>query len=267
MIERFPILGNPAINTTLVSIRSIASIVFDNIPLLFAMGVAYGMSKKDKGIAVFSSVIGYLVMLIAMNVWLNVTGNLADPDIMSQVGQIQVLGIQTLNINALGGIIAGSSPPGRRIVFTTFSSRWPSPFSPEKNPCPSSVSESWRFGRHHPLGMAVPSRGAHQTVRDLPLPRRTILHGSRRAGFYTVRSAPSVELSLPVHRSRRLLRDQRRNLCGRCAGTDGDSLQPWSVQRVLGSDAQPHPLHGSAADALHHVRIPRHRPSHVQNLL
>lgn len=107
MIERFPILGNPAINTTLVSIRSIASIVFDNIPLLFAMGVAYGMSKKDKGIAVFSSVIGYLVMLIAMNVWLNVTGNLADPDIMSQVGQIQVLGIQTLNINALGGIIAG----------------------------------------------------------------------------------------------------------------------------------------------------------------
>lgn len=86
MIERFPILGNPAINTTLVSIRSIASIVFDNIPLLFAMGVAYGMSKKDKGIAVFSSVIGYLVMLIAMNVWLNVTGNLADPDVMSQVG-------------------------------------------------------------------------------------------------------------------------------------------------------------------------------------
>ena len=107
MIERFPVLGNPVINTTLVSIRSIASIVFDNIPLLFAMGVAYGMSKRDKGIAVFSSVIGYLVMLIAMNVWLQTTGNLADPDTMSQVGQIQVLGIQTLNINALGGIIAG----------------------------------------------------------------------------------------------------------------------------------------------------------------
>ena len=66
MIERFPVLGNPVINTTLVSIRSIASIVFDNIPLLFAMGVAYGMSKRDKGIAVFSSVIGYLVMMIGV---------------------------------------------------------------------------------------------------------------------------------------------------------------------------------------------------------
>ena len=107
MISRFPFLGNPIINTTLVSIRTIASSVFDNIPLLFAMGVAYGMSKKDKGIAAFASVVGYLVMLISMNVWLKVTGNLADPSVMSQVGQIQVLGIQTLNINALGGIVAG----------------------------------------------------------------------------------------------------------------------------------------------------------------
>lgn len=107
MIARFPMLGNPVINTTLVSIRTIASIIFDNIPLLFAMGVAYGMSKRDKGIATFASVIGYLVMLISMNVWLKVTGNLADPEVMSQVGQIQILGIQTLNINALGGIAAG----------------------------------------------------------------------------------------------------------------------------------------------------------------
>lgn len=107
MIARFPFLGTPVVNTILVSIRTIASIIFDNIPLLFAMGVAYGMSKKDKGIATFASVIGYLVMLIAMNVWLKVTGNLADPEMMSQVGQIQILGIQTLNINALGGIVAG----------------------------------------------------------------------------------------------------------------------------------------------------------------
>ena len=46
MIARFPVLGNPVINTTLVSIRTIASIIFDNIPLLFAMGVAYGMRDR-----------------------------------------------------------------------------------------------------------------------------------------------------------------------------------------------------------------------------
>lgn len=107
MIERFPFLGNEAVNTTLVSIRTIASIVFDNIPLLFAMGVAYGMSKKDKGISVFAATTGYLALIIAMNVWLTVTGKMVDPEVMTQHGQISVLGIQTMNISAAGGIITG----------------------------------------------------------------------------------------------------------------------------------------------------------------
>ena len=77
MIARFPFLGNSIVNNTLVSLRTIASVIFNNIPLLFAMGVAYGMSKKDKGIAAFTSVIGYLVLLTTMNVYLKVTGKLA----------------------------------------------------------------------------------------------------------------------------------------------------------------------------------------------
>lgn len=107
MIERFSFLGNENVNAILVSIRTIASVIFDNIPLLFAMGVAYGMSKKDKGIAVFASVTGYLTLIITMNVWLTLTGKMADPEVMTQVGQINVLGIQTMNISAAGGIITG----------------------------------------------------------------------------------------------------------------------------------------------------------------
>lgn len=107
MIERFPFLGYEVVNTILISIRTIASAVFDNIPLLFAMGVAYGMSKKDKGISVFAATTGYLTLIIAMHVWLTVTGKMADPEIMTQFGQIEVLGIQTMNINAAGGIITG----------------------------------------------------------------------------------------------------------------------------------------------------------------
>lgn len=107
MIARFPFLGNTVLNTILVNLRTIAGAVFDNIPLMFAMGVAYGMSKKDKGISVFASVIGYIILIITMNAWLVVTGKLADPAVMSQYGQIKVLGIQTMNINALGGIITG----------------------------------------------------------------------------------------------------------------------------------------------------------------
>lgn len=106
MIARFPFLGNETVNALLVSIRSIAGVIFDNIPLLFAMGVAYGMSQRDKGIAVFASVVGYLSLIITMNIWLVLTGKLADPAIMGQVGQIKVLGIQTLNISA-AGIITG----------------------------------------------------------------------------------------------------------------------------------------------------------------
>jgi maltose/glucose PTS system EIICB component len=107
MIDRFPFLGNEGVNTALISIRTIASIIFNNIPLLFAMGVAYGMSKKDKGISVFAATTGYLTLIVAMNVWLTVTGNMADPEVMTQYGQIDVLGIQTMNISAAGGIITG----------------------------------------------------------------------------------------------------------------------------------------------------------------
>ena len=74
MIARFPFLWNPVVNTILVNLRTIAGAVFDNIPLMFAMGVAYGMSKKDKGISVFASVIGYIILIISMNVWLVVSG-------------------------------------------------------------------------------------------------------------------------------------------------------------------------------------------------
>lgn len=107
MVERIPILGNPTLKLILISLRSIASAIFSNIPVLFAMGVAYGMSKKEKGIAVFSSIISYLILIATINVWLKATGNLAPADKMAQMGQGIVLGIQTLRLEVLGGIISG----------------------------------------------------------------------------------------------------------------------------------------------------------------
>lgn len=106
MIEKLPFLGNDIFKAILSSLGLISSVVFNNIPLLFAMGVAYGMSKKEKGIAVFASVVAYLTLLIAMHVHLKLAGTLAK-DELALVGQGMVLGIQTLKIEALGGIIAG----------------------------------------------------------------------------------------------------------------------------------------------------------------
>lgn len=107
MVEQVTFLSNETLVMVLTSLKTISGVVFENIPLLFAMGVAYGMAKNEKGIAVFASVLGYLTLLIVMNVYLIVTGSLAEADMMAQVGQGMVLGIQTLKIDAAGGIIAG----------------------------------------------------------------------------------------------------------------------------------------------------------------
>lgn len=107
MMEKFPFLANEVFQTVISSLSSISGIIFNNIPVLFAMGVAYGVTKNEKGIAVFASVVSYLVLLITMNVYLKVTGTLADKETMAQVGQGVVLGVQTLKIEAMGGIISG----------------------------------------------------------------------------------------------------------------------------------------------------------------
>lgn len=107
MIDQFPFLGNETLQLFLSSIQQISSIIFSNIPILFAMGVAYGMSKNEKGISVFSSIVGYLTLIMTMHVYLSATGNLADPEVMNEVGQGMVLGIQTVQVDAAGGIIAG----------------------------------------------------------------------------------------------------------------------------------------------------------------
>lgn len=107
MIELIPFLGTPLVNKIFIGIRTVSDVIFGNLPILFAMGVAYGMSRKDKGIAVFSSVLAYLVLLIVMNVWLTNTGNLITEGNIAVGGQARVLGIQTVNVNVFGGIVAG----------------------------------------------------------------------------------------------------------------------------------------------------------------
>ena len=96
LVSKVPLLGNPAIKLFLTSVKDSMSIIFSNIPILFAMGVAYGVSRKEKGISVFSAVISYIVLLAGSNVYLKITGTL-----------IKVLGIQTVRMDVFGGIISG----------------------------------------------------------------------------------------------------------------------------------------------------------------
>lgn len=107
MIDKIPALSNATFQAAVSGLSSISSVIFNNIPLLFAMGVAYGLTEHEKGIGVFASVVSYMTLLMAMHVFLDVTGTLADSKVAAQVGQGAVLGIQTLRTEAMGGIISG----------------------------------------------------------------------------------------------------------------------------------------------------------------
>ena len=53
------------------------SIVFQNLPVIFAIGVAIGLSRSDKGTAGLAALLGFLIMNATMNGLLTITGTLA----------------------------------------------------------------------------------------------------------------------------------------------------------------------------------------------
>lgn len=80
------------------------SVVFDNLPLLFAMGVAIGMAKKEKEVAALSGAIGYLIMNTAIAALISAKGG---ADAMAENSTASILGITTLQMGVFGGIIVG----------------------------------------------------------------------------------------------------------------------------------------------------------------
>ena len=106
------ILGDGTLlHSLLVIMNSVGSAVFNNLPLIFAVGVAIGMAKKEKEVAALSAVIAFFVMNTAINAMLTVTGQiLANGEIAESVleGTItSVCGIQSLQMGVFGGIIVG----------------------------------------------------------------------------------------------------------------------------------------------------------------
>ena len=106
------ILGDGTIlHALLVIMNKVGSAVFDNLPLLFAVGVAIGMAKKEKEVSALSAVIAYFVMNISISSMLEINGKiLSDGSISKYVleGTIaSVCGINTLQMGVFGGIIVG----------------------------------------------------------------------------------------------------------------------------------------------------------------
>lgn len=115
MIETYglqAVLGEGTILHALLTIMSKAgSAIFDNLPLIFAVGVAIGMAKKEKEVAALAAMISFFVMHISVNAMLVLQGDiLADGTIAEHVldGTISsICGIQSLQMGVFGGIVVG----------------------------------------------------------------------------------------------------------------------------------------------------------------
>ena len=106
------ILGDGTLLNALLTIMSQAgNVIFDNLPLIFAVGVAIGMAKKEKEVAALAAMISFFVMHTTISAVLQVQDQiLEDGSIASSVlpGTIaEVCGIPTLQMGVFGGIIVG----------------------------------------------------------------------------------------------------------------------------------------------------------------
>lgn len=106
------ILGEGTILHALLIIMSkVGGIVFDNLPVIFAVGVAIGMAKKEKEVSALSAVIAYFVMNTAINAMLLINGQILDngeiADTVLEGTIASACGIQTLQMGVFGGVIVG----------------------------------------------------------------------------------------------------------------------------------------------------------------
>ena len=102
VVENIPIISNINIQLIADIMSSSGNIIFTNLPLIFAVGVAIGMSKGE-GVAALASIIGFLIMNVTIGKILYIT----QTDIIENIIYTNVLGIQTIQTGVFGGILIG----------------------------------------------------------------------------------------------------------------------------------------------------------------
>jgi len=121
------VFGNALANVGFVNdfislVNSLAGGLFGLLPILFCMSVAQGMSKEDKEVATFSSVIGFILFHTTIRFFLQANGITAETtsiDYLTSQGMSlleatqenaaydTVMGIFTYRMSIFGGIVVG----------------------------------------------------------------------------------------------------------------------------------------------------------------
>ncbi|WP_435952570.1 PTS transporter subunit EIIC [Dryocola sp. BD626] len=108
LAEYLPFLGHPSIQHIGVLISKSAVSVLANLALVFGVGIPIGLAAKDKGYAALIGLVTFIVFINAMNVTLQLQGELAPADQMRAAGQSMVLGVQVLEMGVFAGILTGA---------------------------------------------------------------------------------------------------------------------------------------------------------------
>ncbi|MDF1509446.1 glucose-specific PTS transporter subunit IIBC [Robertmurraya sp. DFI.2.37] len=101
LLELAPFLDNSGVDLVASIMQNAGDIVFGNLPVLFAVGVAVGLAGGD-GVAGLAAIIGYLIMNVTMGTTLGITA-----EDVNGLNYASVLGVPTLQTGVFGGIIVG----------------------------------------------------------------------------------------------------------------------------------------------------------------
>lgn len=108
MIETYGLTGilgeGTFLNGILEVLNAAGSIVFENLPIIFAMGVAIGMAQKEKEVAALAGAIAFFVMHASIGAMLFVSHR---ADNLPGGSLAEVMGIESLQMGVFGGIIVG----------------------------------------------------------------------------------------------------------------------------------------------------------------
>lgn len=99
------VMGSGTIPNAVFQVMSRAGdIVFTNLPIIFAMGVAIGMAKKEKDVAALAAAIAFFIMHASIGALIDINGGAEN---MLSGATASVCGITSLQMGVFGGIIVG----------------------------------------------------------------------------------------------------------------------------------------------------------------
>lgn len=108
MLESYGLIGvmgeGTILNAVFQVMKAAGDIVFANLPIIFAIGVAIGMAKREKEVAALAATISFLIMHAAISAMISINGG---ADNMLSGATTSVCGILSLQMGVFGGIIVG----------------------------------------------------------------------------------------------------------------------------------------------------------------